>query len=68
LGIPKIEQQHLFERFFRAQNVLNIQGTGLGLNIVKAYVNILEGEIKFDSKENIGSTFKIRLPKINCHE
>src|SRR6185503_16946470 len=34
MGIPKEEQDHLFERFFRAKNVTNIQGTGLGLNIV----------------------------------
>jgi PAS domain S-box-containing protein len=41
IGIPEAEQQHLFTRFFRAHNVENIQGTGLGLNIVKRYVDLL---------------------------
>ncbi|HEX5172026.1 MAG TPA: PAS domain-containing sensor histidine kinase, partial [Cyclobacteriaceae bacterium] len=37
MGIPEEDQQHLFSKFFRAKNVTNIQGTGLGLNIVKRY-------------------------------
>lgn len=63
IGIPDSEQQHLFERFFRAKNATNIQGTGLGLNIVKKYVEILEGSITFESRENDGTTFTVRLPK-----
>jgi len=62
IGIPEDEQKHLFERFFRASNVENIQGTGLGLNIVKQYVNLLDGEITFKSKEGEGTTFSISLP------
>ena len=61
-GIPEAEQQHLFERFFRAKNAINIQGTGLGLNIVKKYVEMLEGDITFESEENKGTTFHITLP------
>ncbi|HVA97876.1 MAG TPA: HAMP domain-containing sensor histidine kinase, partial [Bacteroidia bacterium] len=59
IGIPETEQKHLFERFFRAKNATNIQGTGLGLNIVKRYVDLLNGEINFTSKEGIGTTFDI---------
>jgi signal transduction histidine kinase len=62
MGIPKAEQNHLFERFFRAKNVVNIQGTGLGLNIVKRYVELMQGEISFESKENAGTTFFVKLP------
>lgn len=62
IGIPIEEQEHLFERFYRAKNVTNIQGTGLGLNIVSKYVNTMQGSITFDSKLNIGTTFKIVLP------
>lgn len=62
-GIPKNEQKHLFERFFRASNVSNIQGTGLGLNIVKRYVDLLEGKIAFTSEEGKGSTFTIIIPE-----
>ncbi|MEQ8910354.1 MAG: PAS domain-containing sensor histidine kinase [Vicingaceae bacterium] len=62
MGIPKEEQQHLFERFFRAKNASNIQGTGLGLNIVQQYVHLLGGTIDYKSEENVGSTFYIQLP------
>lgn len=67
IGIPEEEQKFLFERFFRAKNVENINGTGLGLNIVKRYVDILNGEISFSSKLNEGSKFCVSLPKPN-HE
>ncbi len=62
IGIPESEQKNLFERFFRADNVTNIQGTGLGLNIVKKYVELLGGKIEFKSKEGEGSTFCVRIP------
>ena len=60
IGIPKEEQEKLFERFFRGKNAQNIQGTGLGLNIVKQYVDLMEGTIDFNSKINKGTTFLIK--------
>ncbi|MBC8757644.1 PAS domain-containing protein [Kordia sp. YSTF-M3] len=63
IGIPKEEQKNLFERFFRAKNAYNIEGTGLGLNIVKQYVELMDGSIDFTSEENNGTTFQIKLPK-----
>ena len=63
MGIPKEEQKHLFERFFRANNASNIQGTGLGLNIVKKYTELLKGTIKFESKEGEGTTFTLSFPQ-----
>ncbi|MEM6263294.1 MAG: hybrid sensor histidine kinase/response regulator [Bacteroidota bacterium] len=62
IGIPEEEQIHLFERFYRANNATNIQGTGLGLNIVQKYVNLMNGNIKFRSKLNEGTTFMVDLP------
>jgi PAS domain S-box-containing protein len=62
IGIPKKEQDKLFDRFFRAANATNIQGTGLGLNIVKNYVDLLKGKISFVSEEGKGSTFEIEIP------
>ena len=56
------EQKNLFERFFRAKNASNIQGTGLGLNIVAKYVEVLKGTIKFESELNKGTIFHITLP------
>ncbi len=62
IGIPMEEQKRLFQRFFRAGNATNIQGTGLGLNIVKKYVQLINGKISFESEEGNGSTFTISLP------
>jgi signal transduction histidine kinase len=59
LGIPPSDQIHLFDRFFRASNVTNIQGVGLGMNIVKRYMEILQGEISFESTEGKGTTFTL---------
>ena len=62
IGIPKEEQDHLFERFFRAKNATNIQGTGLGLNIVGKYLEAMNGKINFESELNKGTTFTVTIP------
>ncbi|MEM9917975.1 MAG: PAS domain-containing sensor histidine kinase [Bacteroidota bacterium] len=62
IGIPEEEKQYLFTRFFRANNVVNIKGTGLGLTIVKRYMDLMNGSISFESKAGIGSTFTLRIP------
>ncbi len=65
IGIPKSEQDQLFNsRFFRAGNVTNIEGTGLGLTIVKKYLSLVNGHISFVSEENKGTTFTIKIPNI----
>jgi len=63
IGIPVDDQRHLFDRFFRASNAGNIQGTGLGLNIVKRYLDLVEGQISFTSKPGEGSIFHISIPQ-----
>lgn len=62
IGISKEDQEHLFERFFRAENAVNIQGTGLGLCIVAKYVELLNGALEVDSEVNKGSLFTVKLP------
>jgi signal transduction histidine kinase len=62
IGIPKEDQQHLFEAYFRAHNTGNIPGTGLGLNIVTRYVALMNGKVRFKSLVNKGTTFKITFP------
>lgn len=62
IGIPKIDQDLIFTRFFRGSNTGNIQGTGIGLNIVKANIESLGGFIDFESKENGGTCFIIKIP------
>lgn len=67
MGIPENEQFQLFNRFFRAQNATNIQGTGLGLHIVKRYMELLGGQVSFESQYNVGSTFRLHLPMKKAH-
>ncbi len=64
IGIPEKEQVNLFKQFFRANNAKKVRthGTGLGLSIVKTIVNNHGGTINFDSKENKGTHFIIRMP------
>ena len=64
-GIPKKDQKHIFDRYFRAENAINDQGTGIGLNIVKGHLENLGGSINFTSEENRGSKFIIQIPISN---
>lgn len=66
IGIPESEQKLIFQRLFRAKNAVYYPGTGIGLNIVKGYVEKLKGLISFESIERKGTIFKITLPKLNC--
>ena len=61
IGIPSEDIQYMFSRFFRAKNATNIQGTGLGLNIVKKYLELINGSINFTSELNVGTTFTVTL-------
>ncbi|WMX17430.1 MULTISPECIES: PAS domain-containing sensor histidine kinase [unclassified Aureispira] len=63
IGIPLDQQKHLFSRFFRADNAIAIQGTGLGLYIVKKYLENINGTIDFVSQPGEGTTFTINIPK-----
>jgi PAS domain S-box-containing protein len=62
IGIPLTEQKNVFDRFFRANNVTNIQGTGLGLNIVKRYIDLMEGSITFESTPEVSTSFEVKIP------
>ena len=63
IGIPEKDQKLMFSRFFRASNVESIKGTGLGLTIVKRYLDIMGGKISFESKEGDGTTFRVEIPQ-----
>lgn len=65
IGIPKREQERIFERFYRASNTKGSKptGTGLGLNIAKMLAEKIGATISFESQENKGSTFYLRIPK-----
>jgi signal transduction histidine kinase len=55
---------HMFSTFYRGRNAINIQGTGLGLHIVKRYVDLLQGDITMASELNRGTTFNVGLPRL----
>lgn len=61
IGIPEAEQKHLFDRFFRATNATNIQGTGLGLYIVQRYTEMMNGQLGFRSEMEKGSEFWVEF-------
>jgi signal transduction histidine kinase len=64
IGIPQHEQQHIYEPFYRGQNVEDIVGTGLGLAVVKKCVELHQGEICVESKVGVGTTFTVKIPHL----
>jgi signal transduction histidine kinase len=66
-GIPPADQPYLFDKFFRASNVVGrTPGTGLGLSIVKSIVDHHDGRIWVDSALNKGTTFTVVLPAVEA--
>ena len=62
IGIPKNEIGSLFNSFFRASNTTGISGTGIGLTIVKNFVEVLNGTIKIESQEGLGTQIHLCFP------
>jgi len=62
IGIPADDQKHLFEPFHRGENVGSIKGSGLGLKLVKDFVDLHGGTITCVSEAGKGTTFTVRLP------
>lgn len=68
IGISEQDQKHLFEKFFRSKNTINIPGTGLGLNIVKKYTDMMGGKIDVFSILGEGTTFTVKLKQPQKNE
>jgi len=62
IGISAEDQEHLFSSFFRGKNALNIQGTGLGLHIVKRYIDLLGGRVDLESELDKGTKVTLSIP------
>ncbi|MFT3737683.1 MAG: two-component regulator propeller domain-containing protein [Breznakibacter sp.] len=69
IGIPKVDMKKLFHRFYRAQNAINSQetGSGLGLMLVKSYVELHGGTISVQSAEGVGTSFVLKFKHGNGH-
>jgi signal transduction histidine kinase len=65
IGIPQDELPSVFDKFFRSSNAQYhaIQGTGLGLPIVQAIVESHGGEVRLESREHVGTTVTVLLPR-----
>jgi len=63
-GIPADELSQLFDRFFRASTSIGIAGTGIGLHIVKSFVDLHGGHVEVASEEGQGTTFSMYLPNL----
>ncbi|PWT77581.1 MAG: PAS domain-containing sensor histidine kinase [Bacteroidetes bacterium] len=64
VGISESDQQHLFSSFFRGANANNVEGTGLGLHIVKRYIELLHGNIELQSQLHKGTTITMKIPAL----
>jgi two-component system OmpR family sensor kinase len=62
IGIPDTDRQRVFERYYRGSNTSGIVGSGVGLYLVKTIIDLHQGSIVLDSRENEGSRFTLRLP------
>jgi len=64
VGIPRSQQKHIFQKFFRSDNIMKHQtvGTGLGLFIARSVIEESKGKIWFESEEGKGTTFYLTLP------
>jgi PAS domain S-box-containing protein len=62
IGISKDAQKYIFDKFYRGKNALTIQGTGIGLNTVRRYLEKLNGSIEIQSEENKGTKVFLQIP------
>jgi len=62
IGISPEDRQHLFSSFFRGGNALNIEGSGLGLHIVRRYLDLLQGTVSLESKLGEGTCVTVIIP------
>ena len=65
IGISEEDQEKIFDRFYQSDASRSIQGTGLGLSMVKKIVELHKGEISVDSEKDKGSVFTVTIPMAN---
>ncbi len=65
IGIPVVDQQQIFEPFYRGSNIDSIPGTGLGLSIVKTLADLHGCQISLSSEVGVGTIFTLKVPSVN---
>ncbi|MEM9008211.1 MAG: CHASE domain-containing protein [Cyanobacteria bacterium P01_F01_bin.86] len=65
IGIPEVDQSHLCEAFYRGTNVGDIDGTGLGLSVVNACLQLHQGTLTCQSQVGQGTVFQVTLPRVD---
>ncbi|MGC5584506.1 sensor histidine kinase [Ornithinimicrobium sp. W1679] len=68
IGIPRESRERVFDRFTRAENAAQTEGSGLGLPIVRVIAEAHGGAVGVESEEGVGSTFRIFLPDLGRPE
>ena len=68
LGIPEKDLPFIFERYRRGTNISTIEGSGIGLHLVKTIIDLHGGKVTVRSEENKGSIFNISIPLIKVIE
>lgn len=68
IGIAREDLPSIFDPFYRTQNAIHLEGTGLGLNIVKRMIDVLNGTIHVESEIDKGTSFKVAIPLNNSFE
>ncbi|MDR6759242.1 signal transduction histidine kinase [Mycoplana sp. BE70] len=63
VGIPDEERDRLFERFFRAQTAVGVEGTGIGLHVARSIARMHGGDVDAFAREGGGSTFVLTIPR-----
>jgi len=63
IGIPSDEQPHIWERLYRGDKSRSQRGLGLGLSLVKAYVEAHHGDVSVESTPGNGSVVTVRIPQ-----
>jgi signal transduction histidine kinase len=64
IGIPEADQEHIFERFYRASNTKSVEGSGMGLAVAKILVESMGGTISVSSQIGSGTVFQLSFPLI----
>lgn len=68
IGIPKEQQQYIFDRFYNSTNSVNVSSYGIGLSHCKDLIDVMQGSIEVQSQTGNGTVFTVKIPVVVCPE